>query len=1175
MLIKDLFKKEIDRNIEGVIKASDDTHIFDEVSEYVITREIEKNLNRLFDAYNDYKGANGVWISGFFGSGKSHLLKMLSYLLENRNLDNAVPVADIFLEKIDGDELLKGSIKKATSIPSKSILFNIDEKAVVISKTQIDAILSVFLQVFNEMMGYHPKADYLAEFERDLDCDGLYEQFKSAYHSEAGKPWTEDRKRVHRQKNELFAKVYSSVKKDISYEESLKLLDRYKDDYQISIDDFTTIIKEYIDRQPKGFRLNFFVDEVGQFIADNTKLMTNLQTIAESLATKCKGQSWVFVTSQQDVESLIGEMGSTQGNDFSKIMDRFKNRLPLNSADVAEVIQKRLLSKSTDGQKYLLPIYEQEKNNFKTLFEFTSDSRQYKLFTGEKSFYDCYPFTPYQFVLFQSTIMGISKNNGFEGHYRSVGERSMLSVFQQVAKDISQSQTGVLATFDKMFSGLTSSLKSEIQNSILQAERSDLSELQVQVLKALFLVKFVKEFKPNLHNISILLFDTFTINIKNHQNKIKEALAELEIQTYIQRSGELFEFLTDKEKSIENEIKATEISSSDITSLFTDFLYKNTIRDNKVRYDVNKEDYPFTRKLNDMFSGQEKELSMNILTSDHDSYGNHLLLSTKSMGKAEMLVVLDSDSRLHSDMAMYMKTDKYIRLSQSSTLSDEDRKLLAAKGAQNQERKIRLQQRIAELLSKGTIYINGQVVTVSSSDPRTKVMKGFQELIKVTYPNLRMIPFYRASNIQSILNDSDDDFLINLEHGIGENEQEVINFITRNKMSSERTTLKSTLNHFSKRPYGWPPVAVQCTIVSLFKHGKIEVKQDSTILEKDGLGKNIINTASFSNTAIELQEEFNNRDIKSLKELHSEMFHESNTGSDAKAVALLFQEKIRDTASSIRIQLNSKSSYTFLDKLESVLIKFKQLGEKDYKYYLKNLVDFEDDFMELVEDIITPIFTFMEGKSRTVYDQILDFTKEQNSNLPYLEDIKLVESLHQIKEHPKPYASGVMRSAKDNFDKLLSAVEKKRQEFITEATKDINSLRDKFQSFDDFEKLTESEKQRVLSPFERAIESLSNQKLIPVIKDIVVQQEGRVYQDQIKLMIQLAKPPVQPKTKEEIEHSEPPQVVKEKASVKLSSLRPHFSKPVLESEEDVDKYITEFRKKLMMAITSDNNIDIF
>ena len=141
MTLKTIFQKAIDRPIEGVIKADDQASLRIEIEEYVLTNEIEKRLEDFVHAYNNYQRANGVWVSGFFGSGKSHLLKMLALLLENRSVDGSL-VIDSFLPKCGENEILRGDLKKAVSIPSKSILFNIDQKADVISKTEIDALIS-------------------------------------------------------------------------------------------------------------------------------------------------------------------------------------------------------------------------------------------------------------------------------------------------------------------------------------------------------------------------------------------------------------------------------------------------------------------------------------------------------------------------------------------------------------------------------------------------------------------------------------------------------------------------------------------------------------------------------------------------------------------------------------------------------------------------------------------------------------------------------------------------------------------------------------------------------------------------------------------------------------------------------------------------------------------------
>ena len=164
--IASLFARPIYRYIDGVIKADDQSALRTEVEEYVLTQEAGQRLLAFLEAYNDPSiPATGAWISGFFGSGKSHLLKMLALILENRVIDGK-PMLEWFLPKCrkDGvdDIFLQGALQKAVSIPSRSILFNIDQKADIVSKRSTDAVLGVFLKVFNEMSGYFGREPHIA-----------------------------------------------------------------------------------------------------------------------------------------------------------------------------------------------------------------------------------------------------------------------------------------------------------------------------------------------------------------------------------------------------------------------------------------------------------------------------------------------------------------------------------------------------------------------------------------------------------------------------------------------------------------------------------------------------------------------------------------------------------------------------------------------------------------------------------------------------------------------------------------------------------------------------------------------------------------------------------------------------------------------------------------------------
>ncbi|RPI65914.1 MAG: BREX system P-loop protein BrxC, partial [Geobacteraceae bacterium] len=520
---------------------------------------------------------------------------------------------------------------------------------------------------------------------------------------------------------------------------AIGILDKYRSQYRVSIEDFAEQVHTYIERQSPDFRLNFFVDEVGQYIAGNIKLMTNLQTIAESLATKCRGRSWAIVTAQEDMATVVGEMGKQQGNDFSKIQARFANRMKLTSANVAEVIQKRLLMKNENGVRLLSDIYHEQSNNFKTLFDFADGSQTYRNFQDRDHFIHSYPFIPYQFALFQSAIQNLSQHNAFEGKHSSVGERSMLGVFQQVAIQIGDHGIGQLATFDLMFEGIRTTLKSQIQRAIIQAENHLDDSFAIRLLKTLFLVKYVKEFKPTLRNLCVLMLDGFNQDLPALRKRVEEALGLLEQQTYLQRNGELYEYLTDEEKDVEQEIKNTDVESSDVAAELEKLVFDHVIKHRKIRYDKNGQDYPFTRKLDERLFGREYELCIHVISPFHEFADNQMSLVMHSFGRDELLFVMPPDDHLVRDLLMYKRTEKYIRQNISITQQEAVKRILTDKGFQNRERYAELQQRVQSLMGKAKMFVAGADIEIGSEDAQTRVLRGFHELVSRAYPNLRML----------------------------------------------------------------------------------------------------------------------------------------------------------------------------------------------------------------------------------------------------------------------------------------------------------------------------------------------------------------------------------------------------------------------------------------------------
>ncbi|WP_305810714.1 BREX system P-loop protein BrxC [Photobacterium leiognathi] len=317
MNLEQIFEKDINRQINGVVKAdqTENETVFIELDEYVVTNELKEHIENFFKFYMPSvhnpeqaaaTGKSGIWVSGFFGSGKSHFIKILSYLLKNVEATNGGGTRsafDFFSEKLKDDAFLVGDIEKAIQKDNKVILFNIDSRADTDDKE--DAILKVFLKVFNEEMGYSGDHAHIAHLERDLDSRGQYEAFKEAFESISGESWLLQRDSYDFYRDDI-AEALSTVTGQ-SIDATRQWVEKIEDNFPLDIANFCKWVKEYLDGNPDR-RLLFFVDEIGQFIGKNTQMMLKLQTITENLGTICGGRAWVIVTSQADIDAVVGGM---------------------------------------------------------------------------------------------------------------------------------------------------------------------------------------------------------------------------------------------------------------------------------------------------------------------------------------------------------------------------------------------------------------------------------------------------------------------------------------------------------------------------------------------------------------------------------------------------------------------------------------------------------------------------------------------------------------------------------------------------------------------------------------------------------------------------------------------------------------------------------------------------
>ena len=532
MIIQKMFYDNIDRKINGVVKVdqSTDDIVKQEVKEYVITKDIRRHMVTFFSNYGssfeEPTADIGVWISGFFGSGKSHFLKMLSYLLENKDIDGR-RVEDYFREKFD-DEATFMTVARAVGGNTKTILFNIDIEGSIHKDNT--AVLRVFAKMFYNYLGFYGENLKVAKLEQFIDKKGKTEEFRRIFAEKNGASWLESR--------DAFAFFEDDVVDTLV--EVLGMSETAAHNWfdgtetvETSIAQLVLEMKEYMDTQPKDFRLLFMVDEVGQYVGDSVDLLINLQSLIEKIGSECGGRVWVVCTGQEAIDEII----KTRQDQFSRIQARFKTRLSLTSSSADEVIQKRILRKKADASDLLEKVYQENASVLRNLFTFTDAMLDIKGYGSSLEFVKNFPFVPYQFMIMQKVFSEIRKH-GNSGKHLSGGERSMLSGFQEAAQKIEMRDEYTLAPFylfyDTVHTFLDSSIRRVIERCQKAADNKDGIEQQdVSVLKLLYLVRYIDDIKASLGNIVILMADNIQADKIIMRAQVGESLNRLLRQNYI------------------------------------------------------------------------------------------------------------------------------------------------------------------------------------------------------------------------------------------------------------------------------------------------------------------------------------------------------------------------------------------------------------------------------------------------------------------------------------------------------------------------------------------------------------------------------------------------------------------------------------------------------------------
>ena len=1180
MMIRDMFADDINRKINGVIKvdqAADDV-IDQELNEYVITRELKKHFITFFnyygDAFDQPTADMGVWISGFFGSGKSHFLKMLSYLLENKEVKGICSV-ERFRKKFEDDPATFMLIDRATKGPTETILFNIDIEG--FSNKDKTAVLRVFAKMFYNHLGFYGENLKVAMMERYIDQQGKTKEFRSVFEEKKGKSWLEMRRAFAFNGKFIIPTLMEVL--DMS-EDDAKAWFNDKTATEISIAQLVEDMKAYVNTKPANFRLLFMIDEVGQYVGTDTDMLLNLQSLIEKIGSECEGKIWVICTGQEAIDEII----KVRADEFSRIQARFKTRLSLSSSSVDEVIQKRILKKKPESEKMLEKVYEENDSVLRNLFSFRTDIVDIKKgFTGPLEFAENFPFIPYQFIIMQKVFAEIRKH-GNSGKHLSGGERSMLSGFQEAAQEIQKRDEYAIVPFfrfyDTVHTFLDGSIRRVIERCQKAADNGDGIEQQdVDVLKLLYLVRYIDDIPSNLDNIVILMADDIRVDKIIMREAVRGCLDRLMSQNYIGRTGDTYNFLTDEEQDIQREIRDTNVDTASIVERIAQMIYGDIFTTKKFRY--GKYDFAFDQMVDGITVGVATGgMRLRFLTVATDAIEKtDYRLMAESKGN-EAIVVL-ADTPYYESLESAMKIRKYVKQRNVSQLPKSVQKIISDQQDEAGKYEMSAMSELQNAIEGAQFYVDGEHLEIKAGNAKSKIDQSLEYLVAHVYSKLDLITDNAGSDadIIAILTGA-----VTALPGMEPNRDAASAMEEYLEMQDAKklpTSMADVQSKYSAIPYGWKEIDIAAVTAQLIYSQKVTIKYAGNTIQPDDLKlpDMLRKKSEIGKTSISKRKTISATMMRDVKAMLREYFDIMDVPDDEDGLIRFVTEKFteqRDYYASLDARYDGHKYPDRALVQEAIQLMDDVLSQKkDNIALIERVLKKEDALFDNKEAMSNGIENFFKTQV-TVFDQAVQFEKSLHDDLDRIaENEEAHKALNTIR-----LITMVQTGSKFNYNRI----------------RELNPLMDTVRTAHG--KMLEEKRAEVLETVRQCMEATHTaangdskaSHLIEKSDQYFSQCKGKIvelkslalldamflpmcqYKDDTVSNIESVLTPPAPKPQ-----VQPTQSGKEAATAKKKVVRAYnrqvvFQAKTLQSEADIDDYVEKIRSQLKQLLKNCDEI---
>lgn len=1178
MKIQKMFKDDINRPINGVVQVEQDTErvLIQELDEYVVTKELKKHFITLFnnygDAFDNKTNDVGVWISGFFGSGKSHFLKILSYILANKEVQG-IKTVERFRTKFEDDPATFMLIDKATKGETDTILFNIDIEGSI--NKDATAVLRVFAKMFYNYLGFYGEDLKVAKLEQFVDKQGKTEEFRKVFEEKNGDSWVNTRESFVFFEDDVVATLQEVLGMS---EDAARNWFNGTETVETSIAQLVSEIKDYVDKKPNNFRLLFMIDEVGQYVGENTDHLLNLQSLIEEIGSKCEGKVWVMCTGQEALDEII----KTRQDEFSRIQARFKTRLSLSSTSADEVIQKRLLSKTDEAEEELEKVYSANDSVLRNLLKFNKDDALLDVrgFETPQEFARDFPFVPYQFLLLQKVYTAIRKH-GNAGKHQSSGERSMLSGFQEAAKSVQEQDEFALVPFYKFYDTVKTSLDGAINRVIDRCQNAadedrGIKQQDVDVLKLLYLIRYVDtDVKSTLDSIVILMADNINMDKIQMRAQVQESLDRLLSQNYIGRNGNTYNFLTDEEQDIARDIKETPVDTSQIIERIGHLVFGDIYDKKKYRYKIY--DFPYDQYVDGTAIGSVTGgMKLQIYSIATDDYEKHdLRLQTNSKGQA---IVVLGDGKYYECIESALKIRKYVKTRNISQLPKSVQDIIRAQQDEATKYENDALDYIKRAIEEAEFYVDGEHIDIKGGDAKSRLDQALEYLVTHVYYDLDLIgkTYNDDSDIIAILTGQNPTIA-----GLNENSgaaQKIEGYLDMQDMKHITTKMSDIQSRYQGIPSGWREIDIAAVVALLIYEQKVTIKYGGMTIQPTDpkLPDMLRKRTEAGKTEITKRHVVSPAKMKEARDFLRDFLDVMDVPADEDGLIAFIIEKFAELEKHYNGLLDKYDEHKYPDKQlvrDAVRVVKDVLSQKSDNIALIDKVVTSEDMLYDTQDHLKDVESFFKTQV-SLFDSASKFVESMNNDLDYisrdddathaLNQMRLITTIFADKKYDYkriPELNDLQAIVEKSHDAMLDEKRASLYEIVQSCMADIH----KDANVNEDTKLISDKADKFYS---QQKESIASEKSLRILDGVSVQLWGR--RDEAVMAIDAAKAPkveVKPPVGGEV----PPT---KKEIIKKVARQQMFPAKVLKSDEEIDAYVENIRKQMKQYMQGSDGIQI-